>query len=155
MGRRISTELHYDATPEQVRAMMLDAGFREQVGTEQHVARQEVVVDGDTVTVEQVQVARGIPSFAAKFVGDEITIRQTEEWADHSARVHLTIPGKPGEMSGTTTLRASGSGTAVLVDWEVRVQLPLVGGKVEGLIVDLMLKALSVEQETGRAWLAD
>ena len=143
MGRRISTELHYEATPEQVRAMMLDADFRERVCAEQHVARHEVAVEGDTVTVEQVQVARGIPAFAAKFVGDEITIRQSEQWGPDSARVHVTIPGKPGEMSGTTTLRASGSGTAVLVDWEVRVQIPLVGGKVEGLVADLMLKALA------------
>ena len=33
------------------------------------------------VVIDQVQAARGIPSFAQKFVGDEINIVQRETWA--------------------------------------------------------------------------
>ena len=37
------------------------------------------------VTIDQVQAADGIPSFAKKFVGDEINIVQAETWASPDA----------------------------------------------------------------------
>jgi hypothetical protein len=37
---------------------------------------------------------------------------------------------------------------------EVDVSIPLVGGKIEGLIGDMLVKALKAENRAGRAWLA-
>ena len=39
-----------------------------------------------TVLVDQTQPANGIPSFAKKFVGDEIQIVQREEWSARRRR---------------------------------------------------------------------
>ena len=104
MSKRITHELTYDAPLADVAAMLADPAFREQVCDDQHVLRHEVSVsgsaeDGDLeVTIDQVQAADGIPSFAKKFVGDEIVIVQTETWTSaHGADVELAIPGKPGE----------------------------------------------------------
>jgi hypothetical protein len=37
---------------------------------------------------------------------------------------------------------------------DIKVKIPMLGGKLEGLIGDLLTKALLTEQRVGRAWLA-
>ncbi len=97
-----------------------------------------------------------MPSFARKFVGDEITIVHTETWRSPTAAdVVVAIPGKPGEARGTTVITPTGAGSTVIVDLDIKVGLPLVGGKIEGLIRDLLLKALQRENTTGRTWLLE
>jgi hypothetical protein len=105
--------------------------------------------------VEQVQSATGLPSFARKFVGDEIEIVQDETWTSPTgADLHVSIPGKPGQMAGTIRLRESGGTTTETVDLDIRVAIPLVGGKIEGLVADRLLKALRTEQKVGRDYLS-
>jgi hypothetical protein len=88
-------------------------------------------------------------------VGDEIQLVQTERWSDiENGRVEVVIPGKPGQMTGTMTLRESGGTTTETVDMEIRVNIPLVGGKIESLISDLLRKALKAENSVGRRYLA-
>jgi len=155
MGTRLTKRLTYDATTEQVAAMLDDPGFREEVLERQKVLRGSVSIDGDHVTVEQVRSADDIPSFAQKFVGDEILIVQTEDWTSPTAAdVRLTIPGKPGEAVGTLGLVESGGTTTESVDLDLTVKIPLVGGKIEQLIAGIFSAALDVEQKVGREWLA-
>ena len=44
--------------------------------------------------------------------------------------------------------------TTERVDMDVTVRLPLVGGKLEGLVADMLRKALDAEHRTGVEWLA-
>jgi len=160
MSRRVTHDLTYDAPLADVFAMLADPAFREAVCEYQRVLRHSVEIEPDgagfRARIEQVQAAHGIPAFAKKFVGDEITIVQTEHWttADH-ADVVVELPGKPGDMVGTAQLRESGGTTTETVDLTVKVGIPLVGGKLEGLIGDLLLKALKAENVVGRTWLAE
>ena len=161
MSKRLTHELTYDAPLDQVHAMLADPAFREEVCDYQRVLRRTVVIEGDAaaggmdVTIDQVQAADGIPSFARKFVGDEINIVQRESWTSvEQASIHVTIPGKPGEMSGTGRLTESGGSTVHVVNLDIRVAIPLVGGKIEGLVSDLLLKALKAENKVGRDYLS-
>ena len=159
MSRRLTHELTYDAPMAAVHAMLLDRAFREEVCEFQRVIRHAVSVEqrGSTteVTIDQHQAARGIPSFALKFVGDEINIVQRESWSsDTGGEVHVEIPGKPGHMAGTVRLRESGGTTTQTMDLTIKVGIPLVGGKIEGLISDLLLKAYRAENKVGRDYLA-
>jgi hypothetical protein len=159
MSKRVRHDLVYDAPASEVLAMLQDASFREEVCDATGVLRHHVTVtengSGTNVRIEQVQPAQGIPSFAKKFVGDEIEIVQTESWTDGTrADVDVTIPGKPGHMRGTATLVESGGTTTEQVDLEIKVSIPLVGGKIEGLIADMLLRALKVENTTGRDYLS-
>lgn len=156
---RFEHTLRYDAPPAAVFAMLGDAVFREQVCEAQHTTEATATVDGVddtmTVTVDQRRPADGIPSFAKKFVGDSIHIRQHEEWSSATdAKLDVSIPGKPGHLKGTITLRPDGDGTVETVSGEIRVHMPIVGGKIEGLIAELLTKALKAEQHVGRKWLA-
>ena len=159
MAKRITHVMTYDATLAEVAAMLADADFRREVCERQHVLRSQVDVepdgDGKRVRIEQFQAADGIPSFARKFVGDEIHIVQTESWGSADrADVTVSIPGKPGDMSGSAVLEESAGRTTETVDLTVKVGIPLVGGKIEGLIADLLLKALRTEEKVGHEWLA-
>jgi hypothetical protein len=155
MATSLRKELAYDAPPDAVAAMLADPAFREEVLERQHVLRGSASVDGSTVVVEQVQSAAGLPGFAQKFVGDEIVIVQTERWGtDTAADLHLAIPGKPGDIDGTLRLTPAGAGTVEVVDLSVKVSIPLVGGKIEKLVAEMIAKALAKEHEVGREWLA-
>jgi hypothetical protein len=155
MSTKLTKRLTYDATAEAVAAMLDDTGFREEVLARQRVVRGSVDIDGDVVVIEQVRSADDIPSFAKKFVGDEILIVQTENWTSPtSADVRLTIPGKPGEAVGTMELVEAGGTTTEVVDLDLTVKIPLVGGKIEQMIADMVGFALDVEQKVGREWLS-
>ena len=155
MSTRLTKTLTYDATAEEVAAMLDDQQFRERVLERQKVLRGSVSIEGDHVTVEQVRSADDIPSFAQKFVGDEILIVQTEDWTSPTtADVRLTIPGKPGEAVGTLELVESGGATTESIDLDLTVKIPLVGGKIEQLIAGIFSTALDVEQKVGREYLA-
>lgn len=159
MAKRLTHTMTYDAPLADVSAMLDDPAFRSEVCDFQRVLRATVEVedtaDGLRLVVDQVQPATGIPSFAKKFVGDEIRIVQTETWTSAAAAdLHVTIPGKPGEMTGTITLAESDGTTTETVDVQVRVGIPLVAGKIEGLIVDLLRKALVAEEKVGRDYLS-
>ena len=152
-------ELEYDASPAEVYAMLADPAFREAVCEAGDSVRHDVSITpkgaGMSVSVDQVQPAEGIPSFARRIVGDEIEILQREEWSSETdASLDVSIPHKPGHLKGTITLRKSGSGTVETVDAEVKVHIPMVGGKLEKLISDMLGSALRSEHRVGKAWLA-
>lgn len=157
---RFEHRLRYDAAPEEVYAMLTAAAFRERVGGAQQVTSCSVSVDevGDatSVTVDQRRPADGIPGFAKKFVGDEIHIVQREQWTGAAdAALDVTIPGKPGHLKGSITLRPDGAGTVETVSGDLKVNIPLVGGKIESLVGELLGQALKTEQRVGTAWLAE
>jgi uncharacterized protein YndB with AHSA1/START domain len=156
---KIRHDLTYDAPAADVHAMLTDPAFREEVCKRLDVIRASATVEpagsGHRVVIDQVRPADGIPSFAQKFVGDEINIVQEETWGTPTeADIHVTIPGKPGEMAGTARLTESGGVTTEVVELDIKVRLPLVAGRIEKLIGDLLVKALEVENRTGRDYLS-
>jgi hypothetical protein len=153
-------EMRYDgATPDQVFAMLGTPEFREAVCSYQRFPRRTVTVtpagDGMTVTVDQHRPADEVPSFAKKLVGSEINIVQREQWSSPTAAdVHVTIPGKPGEMAGTVRLVGDDAGTTEVVEMGIKVNIPLVGGKAEDLVASMLRRALEAEHKVGCKWLA-
>jgi hypothetical protein len=159
MTKHLTHETSYDAPLDAVAAMIADPGYREQVSQAQGATRTTVDIDGSgagmSVLVDQVQPADGIPGFAQKFVGDEINIVAREEWtAIDRADLHVTIPGKPGEMTGKLRLSESGGVTTYTADVAIKVSIPLVGGKIESLIADMLRKALLAEGKVGRDYVS-
>lgn len=159
MATPLAHETRYDgAGIDQVYAMLADPEFRRRVCDLQGVLRStvEIVPDGAgmKVRIDQVQAAAGVPSVAKKFVGEQVNIVQEENWASpRQATLTVTIPGKPGEVNGTISLREVDGGVTETVRAEVKVALPLVGAKIEKLIAGLLVKALRAEGRVGRDYL--
>jgi hypothetical protein len=157
--KRASHTLSYPATTvADVYAMLGDPAYRKAVGDYQRVtdfACDITPVDGGMeVRLEQAYGTDRIPAFAQRLVGSEIRFVQEESWSSPSAAdVHVTIPGKPGDMTGTTTLTQAGDDVVQQIDLAVKVSIPLVGGKVEDLIAGFIGKAFRAENKVGVKWL--
>jgi len=158
--KRVQEDLRYDgASVEQVFDMLSTREFREEVCDYQRVLHRTVTVEKDgpaaSVTIDQGHATDRLPGFARKIVGDHVTMVQSESWTEGShGRITVTVPGKPGEMTGTAVLVGDDGGVTEKVDMTVTVHLPLIGGKVESLIGDMLRKALRAEHTVGRNWLA-
>ena len=156
---KFTHEMTYAASPAEVQAMLADPAFRERVCRAMHAVRHDVEIDGAgrgmEVVVDQTQPAKGIPSFAKKVVGNEIRVIQRESWtSETSAALRVEIPGKPGEVKGGIELSETGDGTLEKVSGEIKVKIPVVGGKLEGLVAELLGAAMDTEEKVGRAWLS-
>lgn len=159
MATSITETLTYPGTTvADVAAMLADPAFREAVATYQHALRSSATItprgDGQRAVVEIVHGTEHVPSFARKFVGEEIPIVQQEDWVgDAHADVSVTIPGKPGDMTGTLDLAQVGEDVVESVRLRVKVSLPLVGGRIEDLIAGLLTHAFRAENRVGVKWL--
>lgn len=156
---KIRHQLTYDATPDQVYAMLSDPAFRRQVCEARRTVSHDVAVEQrDTsmsVRVDLVQRTQGVPGFAKKFVGEETRIVQTEQWTEQrGADLELEIPGMPGYVRGRLSLTGDDTGTVESFEGEAKIKIPLIGGKLEGLVERLFIKGLDTEQRVGAAWLA-
>ena len=157
---RIRHELSYDATPDEVYTMLADPAFRDQVCDAMDVVSRDVTIDGGadamTVRIDMVQRTQGVPGFAKKIVGDQTRLVQSERWtARRSADLQVQIPGRPGHVAGRITLAQDGARTVETFEGDVSINIPLVGGKLEGLIGKLFVKSMDTEQRVGAAWLAE
>ncbi|MFT4264554.1 MAG: DUF2505 domain-containing protein [Nocardioides sp.] len=154
MTTTLSYSTTYAAPFDEVRAMVLDAAFREQVCEAQHAVSHSVRLEGNTVEVDYAQSTERAPSFARKLVGDTLPVSQRERWTGGEATVTVTVPGKPGAAEGTIHLVDLGDSTRQDFRLSVTARIPLVGGRVESLIKDLLLKAFEREARVGHRWLA-
>ena len=157
----VTVELRYPGrTVEEVRAMLADPDFRLAVCTYQAVEDSAVTIeeydDGSmTVDLDRTYGTAQVPSFARKFVGNTIDLLQREEWTSPTqGTFEVTIPGKPAEMSGTAKLVQSGPDTVETVRMDVRVGVPLLGGKLEDMVAGLLKDAFRAENKVGLRWLA-
>jgi hypothetical protein len=158
--KKISEKLRYDgATLDQVSTMLGDKAFREEVCDRQRVTGKDVSIEaagaGKNVRISMTQPVAGLPGFVKKFAGDSVEIVQSEQWRDAAqGDVVVEIPGKPGQMRGTARLVEEDGGVTELVDMEIKVNIPLVGGKIEGFIAEMLTKALRAENSVGKEYLA-
>ncbi len=67
--------------------------------------------------------------------------------------ISIETPGKPTSIKGTLTLTESGGRTTETMEAEVKVKVPLIGGKLESLMADLVASGMDKEQTAGAAWL--
>ncbi|MEV0799161.1 DUF2505 domain-containing protein [Kribbella sp. NPDC050281] len=152
----------YDATPEEVFAIVTDATFREQACEKTKALSYNVEVTksgSDTVVkVRREMPSDGVPDFAKKFVGETLTLVQTETWhaakADGSrdADVSGEIVNTPVTLKGTASITGSGGQAVQAIDLDVKVAVPLIGKKMEPFVVDAIRSGLQKEHELGRDW---
>ena len=156
---RYEHTMTYDASPEEVFEMLKTPEFREKVcqnlkQTNSYDVSVTPQGEGMDVRVEQQQATAGVPSVAKKFVGEETTIIQKEHWTSpRGGDLEVEIPGKPGSVKGTIKLAERNGGTVETVSVDIKVSVPLVGGKIEKMLADLLGSAMRSEEKVGQEWL--
>ena len=147
---------HFDADVETVFALMSDPDFCMRKYAD--AGATDIQVDSDQrqegpTLVSKRKVTVDLPGFAKKVMQPTNTVVQTDEWvpADDSGnrvcRYKVEVQGVPSRIDGTVTLTPEGGGTRQEVEAEVKVSIPLLGGKLEKFAVDNGIKALDHEAE--------
>ena len=138
--------------------MLADPKFREAACAAQDVVSADVSLErtgtGFSLVVDQLQRTDDLPSFARTFAGESTRAVQREEWADTTGgTLRIEAPGKPSDIAGTITLVAEGSGTREIVELELKVKVPLIGGKLEKLLAERVRAGMDAEHGVGVRWL--
>ncbi len=156
---RLRVQHIHAAAPAEVFAMLIDPGYRERVCRDQGALSVDVEISrtdsGATVVVDQTQPVVSIPAFAASLIGPTTRTILREHWADPAnATLQLETPGKPATIAGTVTLHPDGAGTRAERALEIRVDAPLVGGRIEKVLAEVIRRSIDAEFATAQAWLA-
>jgi hypothetical protein len=128
------------------------------------VGASDVVIDdcgpdgAGFVLVTTRTVASPIPAFAAKVLPSRNRIGQTERWGPEvdGARAgewEVSVHGVPIRMHGTMSLSGADGSTRYRVQGEVRVGIPLIGGRLGGFVVDDLRAKLTAEHRFATEWL--
>ncbi|MEP9381481.1 DUF2505 domain-containing protein [Nocardioides sp. KR10-350] len=158
MTTTLTVEHTYDASVRRVAEMLADPTFRERVCDAQGASRRSVSIGGTPlqVTIERVQPTAGVPAVASRFVSGEVVVHHHEVWSSETAAVvEITPAGGLATIRGNTTLVENAGRTTQTVHLSIKVSIPLVGGRIEALVQDLMRKAYRSEHEVGVAYLAE
>lgn len=160
-GMELKLSASYDATPEEVFAIITDATFREQACEKTKALSYDVRVSesgGDTIVrVSREMPTDDVPDFARKFVGQTLTLIQTETWhaaaADGSRKADVVgeISNTPVILKGTASI-SGGAHAVQAIDLDVKVAVPLIGKKMEPFVVDAIRSGLQKEHDLARDW---
>lgn len=163
---KISETVEHAASPDEVFAMFCDVGYQqlkcERSGALDHDVAIEVDDHGSTVIVTTRQLpTTDFPDFARKFVGETVTVVETQEWGastdgdEREAALTVEIPSTPVKLTGAARLTAhDGGGTAHVVDGELKANIPLLGSKIESAVAPFLIKAIRMEGPLGEKWRA-
>ncbi len=115
--------------------------------------------DGGAVLTCSRVLPANVPSAAKKFVGDTITVTETQTWTPQASDGTASASGvvefsAPLSFTAAVSLSASGTGTLVRTTGSFKAGIPFIGGTIEGIAVDMTAKYLNVEQTVGNEWLA-
>lgn len=118
--------------------------YVEQGATNVHVTHAGITGSRSTITVSRdVPVEVPVPSFARSLVPSHITLVQTDAWdtATRTGSLLIEFKGMPVRVNCNITLRDTADGAVEELDFDIRVNVPLLGGKLEALLAqDLRLK---------------
>lgn len=108
------------------------------------VVRREATPGGGLVLVVSRELPEGAPGFLTRLLPKDGRVVQTDEWAPddgtgtRSGTWRVELAGAPARLGGTLRLEPDGTGSAYLVVGETKVSVPLVGGKAESFIAEMV-----------------
>ena len=79
-----------------------------------------------------------VPDFAKKFMGETVSVTQTDAWdaATKTGKITTEIKGAPVKVTADMKLEASGKGAVNRMVWTLSCGIPLVGGKLESILAE-------------------
>lgn len=162
MARRIEHLTKSSRPASEVYAALVDEGYlrdRLAVLGGNDAALVAFTTTGGTTSYQLRQgvPADRLPSVARGLLGGDLVIDRAEAWtgAGRTGTVEVTLNGVPGRLDGTLTLvDAAGGGCELTLTGQVKVGIPLMGGKLEALIAEQVGVLLDAEAEFTTEWLA-
>jgi hypothetical protein len=109
--------------------------------------------DGGVRLAVSRQLPDGVPGFLQRFLPKDGRVVETFDWApaagDGTRRGtwKADIPGAPARLGGTMRLEPTAGGSRYTIEGDVKVAVPLIGGKAERFIAEMVTKLAAKEHE--------
>lgn len=159
MSADLINEFLLPAAPEKVFAMLTGSDYLSDKVA--HSIKGTFEKSGNSPEL-QIQISRTIdgelPEMVRKFVGDELTVVEIQNWSEISknnflAAFELKINNAPVEIKGTISLTGNQS-TQVSIQAKVKVNVPIFGAMAEPQVVLKLKSVLQDEEGLCSQWIA-
>ena len=107
---------------------------------------------GIRLTVSR-ELPSGVPGFLERFLPKDGRVLETFDWApanpdgSRHGQWSADIPGAPATLGGTMRIDPTEVGSSYTIEGEVKVKVPLIGGKAERFIADMVVHLASKEAD--------
>jgi hypothetical protein len=152
----IESRADYPAAPSAVFALLTNKDFLGQVCERTHAQEHRVTVDGNTVHMSRTLPA---PDQARPFTGPTLTVVEEISWGEaeaagsRTATISMTVPGQPVTFRGSYRLSGDDASTVLTLSGEIKVNVPLLGKKMEQASEPAVLQGFRAQQELAPSWL--
>ena len=120
-------------------------------GTE--LVRREERPDGGVLVEVSRELPGGVPGFLERFLPKDGRVRETFDWqppvGDGTRRGtwKVDIAGAPARLGGTMRLEPTAAGSRYTIEGDAKVSVPVVGGRAESFIGDMVVRLAAKEGE--------
>ncbi|WP_285648937.1 DUF2505 domain-containing protein [Actinomycetospora sp. NBRC 106375] len=160
MPRRIAHHATWDAPADDVYAVLVDddhlrARLKELGGNDPALLEHSVDGAGARLRLRHSVPVEFLPSVVRRFTGDDLVLDRVETWTPrdgggYDGTFEVTVRGLPGTLTGTQRLADDGDGSVTEIDGQAAVNVPMVGSKIEGVVVEQVGNLLDAEDEFTR-----
>jgi Protein of unknown function (DUF2505) len=171
MARRIEHRTGFSQPADRVYLALIDERcLRERLsaigGRRCELLSYTVGSDTATAVMRQSIDAEHLPGIVRRVTPDGVVIKRTETWrtgrrgdrrsnhpSDYRGAVEASVSGMPGSLRGTTVLSDTADGSELVLDGELTVGIPLIGGRIEDMIAEQLGRLLQAEARFTDRWL--
>ncbi|MFZ1363208.1 MAG: DUF2505 domain-containing protein [Candidatus Nanopelagicales bacterium] len=157
MGTKFNGEFTFNADAETAFGLISDAAYQKEKnektgGSDVEATRTDLDNGGVQLVVTRTLPAE-VPSFAKKLVGETIETTQTDTWdaanedGSRNGRTEIEFKGSPMSVTGTYKIANDGSGSKMTMNFEAKASVPLIGGKIEKVVVEQTNRSVEAEQK--------
>ncbi|MDD7918133.1 DUF2505 domain-containing protein [Actinomycetospora callitridis] len=155
MSTRIAHRATWDVPAEEVYAELVDgdhlrARLEELGGKDPALVEHSVDASGARLELRHSVPVEFLPTAVRRFTGDDLVLDRVETWrvrqdGGYDGTFEVTVRGLPGTMTGTQELTDSGGGAVTEIQGEATVSVPMVGGRIEKVVVEQVGALLDAE----------
>ncbi len=156
MSTHVTTTSGSSGSVEEVFAVLTAPGWSARKAAELHdgsaVAEREERPDGGVLLVVSRELPSSVPGFLERFLPADGRVVQTDDWGPASGGERhgtwsVALPGAPATLGGTLRLAPTAAGSSYTISGEVTVKVPLIAGKAERLIGEMVVKLAAKEAD--------
>jgi hypothetical protein len=164
MPRPIRYQSRYSCSAADLFATLVDRTYLEarldRIGGNNAVLL-ELASDAETAkyTLRQGVNHEYLPAPVQKILRGDLVIERSETWrlaapGRYEGTVNARVKDAPGSIGGALRLTGAGTGSELSIDGQAKVDVPLIGGKIESAIAEQVVRLMEREARFTAEWLA-
>ena len=159
MGKRFSSSFDSPVDVERLYGVLTAPDWAAtksaRLGDDSTVVRRDVSGGGSVTLVVSRRLPAGVPGFLQRFLPSDGRVTTHDVWAPLADGVRrgtwsADIAGAPAKLGGAMRIESIAGGSRYTIDGEVRVSVPLIGGKAESFIAEQVVKLADAEADVVR-----